>query len=89
MRVFKMNETDTVVAESLEKAIEYQNTICKSDTNEAEEITDLENNYCYYGLEDHPDGLSEKEITDARISFKNLIDKHWDGEPMHFTTDIE
>lgn len=88
MKVFKMNETDTVVAKSLEDAIKYQNSICEGDLD-IKEITDLENNYCYFGLEDHPDTLKDGEsIDDYRISFKELIEKHGDECPLQFTTDI-
>lgn len=102
MKVFKMNDTETVAANNLLDASVYlQNILGVSITKEytakdyeeeydisPSEITDLDNNFCYYGSECESDIYNKEKMASLRISFTELKDKHFDGSPIHFTTEI-
>jgi hypothetical protein len=93
MKVFSMNESDTMVAKSEEEAITYMDETYgsgewKDEDSPMEEVTDLENNFCYFGDYEEEAMYDRENMQKYKMSYKELIEKHSDECPLFFTTEI-
>jgi len=104
MKVFKLNDTETVVAETLEQAkrelfgiLGGENTANYSMEDFEEEYDidpteipekDHDKHFVFFNTECESDLYSEEGRNKYRISFKELIEKHPDECPIHFTTEF-